>query len=83
MGYTGIVRDVDNLGRIVVPSEFRRALGLKKGEMALEIIMEEDRIVLRKPKSACTFCGSADVKFSHKNRAICAECATEISKSQA
>ena len=82
MGYTGIVRDIDNLGRIVVPSEFRRALGIKPGGGSLEIIMEEDRVILRKPKVECTFCGSADVKLSHKNRSICAECAAEIAKGE-
>ena len=53
---TGIVRRVDDLGRIVIPMELRRTLGIKvKDPMA--IFVEGDRIILTKHKDACALCG--------------------------
>ncbi len=53
MKSTGIVRKVDQLGRIVTPIELRRALGVSVGE-PMEIFMEDDRIILRKYKTEKT-----------------------------
>lgn len=58
MKSTGIVRKVDQLGRIVTPIELRRALGVSVGD-AMEIFMEDDRIILRKyqTEKACAITG--------------------------
>ena len=59
MKSTGIVRKVDELGRIVLPIEIRKVLDIKEKD-ALEIFTEDDKIVLKKYQPACIFCGDAD-----------------------
>ena len=56
MKSTGIVRKVDELGRVVLPIELRRTLDIAEKD-ALEIYVDSDRIVLRKYEPACIFCG--------------------------
>ena len=58
MKSTGIIRKVDELGRIVLPIELRRTLDIAERD-ELEIFMENDRIVLQKFEPACLFCGSS------------------------
>ena len=78
MKYTGIVRRVDHLGRIVIPKELRRTMGIDTGS-ALEICTEDDSIVLRKYARGCTLCGSDDVLLELPgNRAVCEACARLI-----
>ena len=77
MKATGIVRKVDELGRIVLPMELRRTLGILK-EDPVEIFVDESNIILRKYEPACIFCGSAvDVKNIH-NKNICRKCLDEL-----
>ena len=78
---TGIVRRVDDLGRIVIPMELRRTLGIKvKDPMA--IYVEGDRIILAKHKDACVMCGNADADTVEvKGRPVCADCIAAIKKS--
>lgn len=73
MKTTGIIRKVDDLGRIVLPIELRRTLDIAERD-ELEIYMENDQIILRKYEPACIFCASDKklVSFSGKN--ICREC---------
>ncbi len=73
MKSTGIVRKVDELGRIVLPIELRRVLDISVRD-ELEIFMENDRIVLRKYEPACLFCGSSKGLASHKGKNVCQEC---------
>lgn len=79
MKSTGIVRKVDELGRVVLPIELRRTLNISEKD-ALEIYVDEENIILRKYEPACTFCGNAkDVKhFEGKN--ICPSCIEKISE---
>lgn len=70
---TGIVRRVDDLGRIVIPMELRRTLGINvKDPMA--IYVEGDRIILQKHRDVCTVCGSPDDIVEVKGRPICSDC---------
>ncbi len=70
---TGIVRRVDDLGRIVIPMELRRTLGIMvKDPMA--IYVEGDRIILEKHKDVCTICGSPNDISQIKGRPVCADC---------
>ena len=73
MKSTGIVRRVDELGRIVVPIEMRRALDIGERE-TMEISVEGDGIVLRRAHVGCVFCdGNKDISaFRGKN--ICPKC---------
>ena len=77
MKYTGIVRKIDHLGRIVLPIELRRVLDIDK-DSSLEIYVENDSILLRKYQPACVFCGSSEEVASYKGRNICAACRKEI-----
>ncbi|RLQ84872.1 AbrB/MazE/SpoVT family DNA-binding domain-containing protein [Planomicrobium sp. Y74] len=53
MKSTGMVRKVDQLGRIVTPIELRRSLGVSEGD-PMEIFLEEDKIILKKYETDCT-----------------------------
>ena len=73
MKSTGIVRMVDELGRIVLPIEMRRTLGISEKD-PIEIYTEADSIVLRKYQAACVFCDSAKNIISFKGKNVCADC---------
>jgi len=73
MKATGIVRKVDELGRIVVPIELRRSLGIGDRD-AVEMFMEENSIIIRKHQPACVFCGSTDETVEYKQKIVCKEC---------
>ncbi len=69
----GIVRKVDELGRIVLPIETRRRMELEPGD-GVEIFAEKDRIILRKYEPACIFCGDADDVVTYEDKKICKKC---------
>ena len=76
---TGIVRRVDDLGRIVIPMELRRTLGINvKDPMA--IYVEGDRIILEKHRDVCTICGGENDISQIKGRPVCADC-LQVAKS--
>ena len=78
MKATGIVRKVDELGRIVLPMELRRTLGINK-EDPVEIFVDNDsNIILRKYEPACIFCGSATDITIVQNKNICRNCLDDI-----
>ena len=79
MKATGIVRKVDELGRIVLPIELRRTLDIEERD-ALEIYLDEDKIVLQKYEPACLFCGSNQDLVSYKGKNICSDCAKNIAR---
>ena len=79
MKSTGIIRKVDDLGRIVLPIELRRTLDIAERD-ELEIFMENDRIVLQKYEPACIFCGSNRALVNYCRKNVCAECAKKLSK---
>ena len=77
---TGIIRGIDNLGRVVLPKELRTALGLT-GDSKVEIFAQDGAIVIRKyiPPSACAFCGAEDedaVLFEGK--CVCRACLARL-----
>mgnify|MGYP002520364286 FL=1 len=77
MKSTGIVRKVDELGRVVIPIELRRTLGIEIKD-PIEIYVDGDYIVLKKYEPACIFCGNAkDVTRIH-DKNVCANCISEL-----
>ncbi len=78
MKSTGIVRKVDELGRVVIPIELRKTLGINVKD-ALEIYVDGEKIILKKYEPACIFCGSADKVKHFSGRIICEECVSKIS----
>ena len=77
MKSTGIVRNIDELGRIVIPKEMRKKMDIESSD-PIEIYVEGDKIILQKYKNACTFCGSSDSLIAFKGKNLCAECIKEI-----
>ena len=75
---TGIVRKIDDLGRIVLPAETRRLFNIREGD-ELSIAVSGTDIVIRKLESTCTFCGATDDVTSFKGRGVCAGCRSELS----
>ena len=77
MKSTGIVRKVDELGRIVLPIELRRTLDINTRDM-LEILVEGNSIILRKYEPNCLFCGSSSGLTPYKDKQICKRCLSEL-----
>ena len=77
MKSTGIVRKVDELGRIVLPIEMRRTLDIAEKD-ALEIYVEGDSIILRKYQPACIFCDNMKNVISFQGKNICPDCLEKI-----
>ncbi|HBQ95074.1 MAG: AbrB/MazE/SpoVT family DNA-binding domain-containing protein [Firmicutes bacterium] len=73
MKSTGIVRRVDELGRVVLPIELRRTLQIEDKD-SLEIYVDEEKIVLKKYEPACIFCGNAENIETFKGKNICQDC---------
>ena len=79
MKSTGIVRKVDELGRVVLPIELRRTLDIGEKD-ALEIYVDGPSIILKKYEPACIFCGNAKDIFNYKGKNICPDCIEELKK---
>ncbi len=78
MKSTGIVRKIDELGRIVLPIEIRRTMHIEIRD-PMEIYVEGNSIILRKYEQECVFCGSTKKVTPFKNRNICENCRKELS----
>lgn len=79
MKSTGIVRKVDDLGRIVLPKELRKILNIDERD-PLEIFVDGSYIMLQKYEPSCIFCGSADEVNVYKGKNICGACMAELKK---
>ena len=77
MKSTGIIRKVDDLGRIVLPIELRRTLDIAERD-EIEIYMENDKIILQKFEPACIFCGNAKNVVTVRGKNVCEDCIAEI-----
>ncbi len=73
MKSTGIIRKVDELGRIVLPIELRRVLDIAERD-ELEIYMDNGRIILQKYAPNCIFCASSEGLTSYKGKNVCQAC---------
>jgi len=80
MKSTGIVRQMDSLGRIVLPIELRRTLDIAQKD-SLEIYVDESSIILKKYQPSCIFCNNAKDVINYKGKNICKSCLDEL-KSQ-
>lgn len=80
MKATGIVRKVDELGRIVLPIELRRTLDIAEKD-ELEIYVDGTSIVLSKYQSFCIFCGGKDEITSFMGKNVCKSCIQHLSES--
>ena len=80
MKSAGVVRKIDELGRIVVPIELRKSLNIGKRE-AVEISLYDDCILIKKFEPGCCFCGSTDELQTYNGNKVCGECIKELSSS--
>lgn len=79
MKSTGVVRKVDELGRVVIPIELRRTLEIGEKD-SLEIFVQGESIILRKYEPACIFCGNAADVEIYKGKRVCKNCLEELAK---
>jgi len=73
----GIVRKIDELGRIVLPKELRRSLDIEEGD-PMEIFVDANTIMLKKYEPSCIFCGEARNVQVYKGKNICQDCMEEL-----
>jgi transcriptional pleiotropic regulator of transition state genes len=81
MKSTGIVRKVDELGRIVLPIELRRTMGIAERD-PLEIYVDGNTIVLRQFQDSCVFCNSSNDVTVFKGKNVCTGCLKELGQIQ-
>lgn len=79
MKSTGIVRKVDELGRIVLPIELRRTLDIDERD-SLEIYVDNGTVVLRKFEPSCVFCNNSEDIVSYRGKSICRKCMEELAR---
>lgn len=79
MKSTGMVRKIDELGRVVIPMEMRRSMGIEDGD-SFEIFVDDGRIVLSKYLPLCIFCGGGEDLVEYNGKKICKHCRAEIGK---
>ncbi|MDQ4108642.1 MAG: AbrB/MazE/SpoVT family DNA-binding domain-containing protein [Actinomycetota bacterium] len=77
MKSTGVVRKIDELGRIVLPSELRRVFGIKEGD-ELEISVDGEKVILEKRQDVCVFCSAGNPAIDFHGRSVCDNCAGEL-----
>lgn len=75
----GIVRRMDELGRIVLPVELRRTLDIAERD-ELEIYLDDDKVVLKKHEPSCVFCDSLRELVAYRGRNVCMECIENMNK---
>ncbi len=73
MKETGIIRRVDELGRIVLPIELRRNLDIAERD-ELEIYVDGDNVILRKHEASCIFCDSSRGLYQYQGKHVCSGC---------
>lgn len=77
MKTTGMVRQIDDLGRVVIPKEIRRTNGWEEGD-PLEIFTDYDTVILKKYQVGCVFCGGTDNVDDFKGKRVCGKCRREL-----
>ncbi len=76
---TGIVRHIDELGRIVIPIEIRKRFGLAEKD-PVEISVRGETILLSKAQNVCVFCGNDDALEDYRGRPVCRDCIGELAQ---
>ena len=74
----GCVRQIDKLGRLVLPSDIRKSLNITDGVDAVEFFIDNDSVIIKKYHPSCVFCNSAENIISYKNQTLCQDCLKEL-----
>lgn len=77
MKSSAITRQLDALGRVVIPIEMRRNLNIENRD-PVEIYSEDDRIIIKKAGESCVFCGGGENLLIFKERCVCNECLAQL-----
>ncbi|MCI8590179.1 MAG: AbrB/MazE/SpoVT family DNA-binding domain-containing protein [Clostridiales bacterium] len=77
MKATGMVKQIDEMGRIVIPREIKRNMGIEDRDH-LEIFVESDKIILKKYQPGCIFCGNTEDIHSFKGKLLCSDCKKQL-----
>ena len=80
MKSTGVVRKVDELGRIVLPISIRQIMDINEKD-SLEIFTDENKIILQKYQPSCIFCNNADTIVYFSGKRVCEDCLAKIKAS--
>ena len=78
MKATGIIRKVDELGRIVIPKELRRQFDIEDNKDSFEIYVDNGAIILKKYQPSCIFCGELEDMTIFKGQNVCSHCIEKI-----
>lgn len=82
MKSTGMIRKVDELGRVVIPKEIRKTLGIEERDQ-IEIFVDGHSIILKKVESSCIFCEKKDTELiNYKDKLICTDCVNNLLSSK-
>lgn len=76
---TGIIRKLDELGRITIPIELRRALGVGERDQ-LEIFVEDDKIILKKYEPSDVFTGSKSDLYDYNGKKVSKKSIVDLAK---
>ena len=79
MGTTGMARKIDELGRVVLPSELRRRFHIHEGDY-LGISVDGPRIILTKVETGCVFCDSTDEIVDFRGKLVCRACLRDLNR---
>lgn len=74
----GCVRQIDKLGRLVLPSDIRKSLNIVNGVDSVEFFVDNDSVIIKKYRPACVFCKSDENIQSFKNQTVCQSCLNEL-----
>lgn len=77
MKATGMIRPIDNLGRIVIPNELRNTFNLNPKDY-VEIFTDENTIILKKYVQSCIFCGGVDNIQYFEGKKVCDKCMSKL-----
>ena len=78
MKATGIVRNLDTLGRVVIPKEIRNSFNMNERQAVEIFVGSDENIVLKKYERGCIFCNQAEGVVEFRGRLICEECLREL-----
>ncbi len=78
MKSTGMVRQVDKMGRVVIPKEIRSQLKIENDVDSFEIYMDGDRVILQKYRPTCVFCDSFTETVSFEDHTVCKACIEKL-----
>lgn len=79
MESVGMKRALDSMGRVVIPADIRRRLDIAVND-ELDFYLEEDRIILKKHRSSCVFCGAGEELSEFMGRNVCRSCLEKLSR---